>query len=419
MRFRIPKWFVASLPLWAYVILFKAGASLYYTALSPLGERVFPLWAVGLLIGGASLLQLVLDVPAGFLLDRYGYRPFLKASSLILAVGGLLLLLFGLQTWVYVLLILLSGFGWLFFGPGVDAYVLSTAPKAHAGRYIGMRRSTSSFGMVVAMGYFALLVARPDWMLGAVIILNLVGSLIAAQALRPEPASVHAEQKVETHHYYVRRVYLRETLNALRRLNPASTMLACSRFCAATFFGLLWLVLPLYLSELATPGLLGLGLSVFDVTTVFTGGIFGRIADTDRKRLAIFLGLMLFAACSVLLGFHLNAWFLVLGFLAATGDDLSNVSLWAWMNRLNRTHAHDGVIASVVTFFEDLGWVIGPILGGLLYETLGISWTIVIGSGFVCLSWMVGSMLLYRHRARSFHGVEEPSHPPRWLAHKE
>ncbi len=419
MSFRVPRWLVAGLPLWAYVLLFKAGASLYYTALSPLGERVLPLWAVGLLIGGASLLQLVLDVPAGFLLDRYGYRPFLKASSLILAAGGALLVVFGLQPWVYILLIILSGFGWLFFGPGVDAYVLSTAPMSAAGRYMGMRRSVSSLGMVVAMGFFALLVARPDALLGAVIAVNLVGSFVAALFLKKEPASAHAVVKVETHHYYIRRVYLRETLKAIRRLNPASSMLACSRFCAATFFGVLWLVLPLYLSGLAQPGALGFGLSVFDVTTVLSGGLFGRIADTDRKRLAIFFGLLLFATCAVLLGFHLNGWFLVFGFLAATGDDLSNVSLWAWMNRLSRTHAHDGVIAALVTFFEDLGWVVGPILGGLLYETVGISWAIVIGSGFVCVSWAVGSVLLYRHRARHSHGVERPSVPPRWLAHKE
>ncbi len=392
---------------------------MYYTALSPLGERVFPLWVVGLLVGAASLLQLILDVPAGFLLDRYGYRPFLKAASLILAAGGGLLVLFGLQPWVYVSLILLSGFGWLFFGPGVDAYTLSMAPTSIAGRYMGMRRSMSSLGMVLAMGFFALLVARPEALLGAVIVLNLLGSFIAALFLKREPASAHAEVKVETHHYYIRRVYLRETLRAIRQLNPASSMLACSRFCAATFFGVLWLVLPLYLGTLAQPGMLGLGLSVFDVTTVLSGGLFGRIADTDRRRLAIFFGLLLFATCSVLLGFHLNGWFLVFGFLAATGDDLSNVSLWAWMNRLSRTHAHDGVIASVVTFFEDLGWVIGPILGGLLYEAVGISWSIVLGSGFICLSWAVGSALLYRNRMRHSHVDGMPSLAPRWLAHKE
>lgn len=412
-------WFLAGLPLWLYVALFKSGASLYYTALSPLGERVLPIWVVGVLVGGSSLLQLVLDVPAGFLLDKYGYKPFLKFACFAIGIGGLLLGAFGLNLWVYLVLIVMSGFGWLFFGPGVDAYLLATAPKALAGRYMGMRSSASSLGVVVAMGYFALLVNQPDRWMGWTILSGMVAAFIAVSFLKPEPASVHQEKKLETHHYYVRRVFLRETLAAIKQLNPASGMLAFSGFAGATFYGIMWLVFPLYIASLSHPGALSFGLSIFDGAVVVCGGLIGRIADTHRKTLAVFCGLLLFATASMLLGFHLNVWFLVFGFLATAGDELAGVSLWAWMNRLNRSHAHNGVIASVVTFFEDLGWVVGPAIGGIFYELWGITWTIVAGSAILFLSWFVGTVMLYRGGYPIFHNAIAASVKPRRYVHKE
>ncbi len=57
--------------------------------MSPLGERLLPLWVVGFLMGGASLVQLLLDVPAGRLLDRYGYRKLLTLTMLIFFLGAL------------------------------------------------------------------------------------------------------------------------------------------------------------------------------------------------------------------------------------------------------------------------------------------------------------------------------------------
>lgn len=412
-------WLLAGLPLWLYIIFFKSGASLYYTFLSPLGERVLPIWMVGLLIGASSFLQLILDVPAGFLLDTYGYKPLLRFASFTLALGGILLIVFGLNLWIYLVLIVLSGFGWLFFGPGVDAYLLSTAPKALVGRYMGMRRSASSLGMVIAVACFTLLVSQSDRAIGGMITLGLGISFLIAHFLKEKPASVHKEIKIETHHYYIRRTYLKEALLAVKKLNPASAMLAFSGFSGAAFYGMIWLVLPLYLKGLAHPGPLSFGLSIFDVTTIVCGGIVGRIADTKRKTLMIFLGLLLFATCATLLGFHLNGWFLVLGFLASMGDELSSVSLWAWMNRLNRDHAHDGLIAAVVTFFEDLGWVVGPIMGGFFYAFLGVTWTMVLGSSFLFLNWFVSSLLLHRSGYPIFHTTQPPSVKPHRYSHKD
>jgi MFS family permease len=162
-----------------------------------------------------------------------------------------------------------------------------------------------------------------------------------------------------------------------------------------------------------------LGLGMFDVAVILCGGLIGRLADTRNKRLSIFLGLILFAVSSSLIGFYLNAWFLVFGFVASVGDELSSVSLWSWMNQLNRDHAHDGLVASVIGLFQDVGWAVGPVLAGCVYSRIGPSWTIMVGAGFVCVSWLVSSVVLQRGIRSIFHSPLLPSTRPHRYSHKD
>src|SRR5437764_511543 len=105
-------------PFWFFLFLFKCAASLHYSLLSPLGSKVFPLWAVGLLVGLGSLMQLIFDVPAGYLLDRYGYRRLLKVTTLIFMIAAAILFA-GITQITFILSLFVGTFGWLFFGPGI------------------------------------------------------------------------------------------------------------------------------------------------------------------------------------------------------------------------------------------------------------------------------------------------------------
>lgn len=412
-------WLLAGLPLWLYIVFFKIGGGIYFSALPILGERVFPVWLVGLLVGASSLVQLVLDVPAGFLLDRYGYARFLRLGSFALACGGILLLIADVTKVSYILIILLSGLGWLFFAPGVDAYVLATAPSAEAGRFVAFRRIASSVGSVIGTVVFAFLLLQSASILGAMIAIFLLIATGTAFFLKSRHPSVHKEKKIETHHYYIHRTYLTETLRSMKRLNPASGMLAFSSFAAASFYGMMWFIFPLVLAHIGAPGALHFGLSIFEGAVIVCGGLVGRIADTAHDAFVVFIGLLLFATFGTLLGFSFNGWFLVFGFIASVGDELSCVSLWAWLNRLNHEHVHDGLVAAVVNFFEDLGWVVGPILAGVLYEWVGASWTMVIGSSFILLNLLVSSVILKRGGYAFFHTHRPSSIKPHRYAHKD
>lgn len=358
-----------------------------------LGEQVFPVWIVGFLIGGSAFLQLIADVPAGFILDRFGYARMLGVTATFLGLGGCVLL-FGLHPWTYLFLILFSAAGWLFFESGVNAYILSYAPPRHAGQYIGVREVIGSLGLVLSTPIFSLMLDLPARTLGVLLIVVLFSAAGITFFLRRTPIAVPTEKKLETHHYYVRRQYLHQVMKATRQLNPVSSMLALSLLSSSLFYGIIWFTVPLAVSQEMQHGMLDSGLFVFDLAAIIFGGIFGRLADRYSKSALIFFGLLLFAVASMFLGFNVGIWFMILGFFATTGDELSSISLWTWLNHVDKDHAHDGLIAGVMTFFEDVGWTIGPILAGLLYTLVGPSWTIAAGSVFVFLTWGFSSFMM-------------------------
>lgn len=145
---------------WIFLTVFKFAAGLHYTLLSPLGEKVFPLRIVGIAIGLTSVLQLIFDIPAGYLLDKYGYLKMLKVTTAIFIIAAICLF-FKFTGVVFVLTLLASSFGRLFFGPGVNAYVLSKAPKEDAGKFISLRDSFESFGIVISSAVLAFILPLP------------------------------------------------------------------------------------------------------------------------------------------------------------------------------------------------------------------------------------------------------------------
>ncbi|MSU55824.1 MAG: MFS transporter [Candidatus Taylorbacteria bacterium] len=404
--------FTGFLPFWFFLLLFKFGGGLHYSLISPLGEKFFPLWLVGILMGGCSVVQLLLDVPAGHLLDRFGYLRFLKITTAIFLIAALSLTL-GLTKITYLLSLLFSIFGWLFFGPGLNAYVLSHAPRESAGRFMSVRDVFGSIGVVLSSAALPIVLTQTPQMMGAVIFFLLLISLFFLFFSPKDHTSVHAEQKLPTQHHYIRRQFILTTLRAMKRLNPASGMLLLVSLSSSIFYGCIWFVVPLIIAHQASAGLLGLGLGIFDFSIVVLGFLLGNLADRSDKRALIFFGLLLFSISGMLLGFNFGWLFLLFGFLATSGDEMASISLWSWLHSLDHEHASDGVVASVITLFQDLGWAIGPMLAGVAYTLVGPSLTIVIGSIPVLLTWVVYQFVVRKHGRRHISFSLLPAKPHR------
>jgi MFS family permease len=381
------KVFFKFIPFWIFLILFKFGAGLHYVLMPVFGERVFPVWAVGLLIGGASLIQMLCDVPAGKLLDRYGYRRLLMVTTIAFIVAAIALLS-GFSVFAYILTLSLSIFGWLFFTPGINAYMLSQAPKSAAGKFMSFKDVFGSIGIVLSTFALPIALTLDIKISGMIILVVMMMTLIAIYFSPKENESVHVEKKLDTHFYYVRRNYLHEILQAMKKLNPASSMLFVFNITSAIFYATIWFVVPIVIANEAMTGAFTIGLGIFDFAVVVLGYILGTLVDRGNKRTFIFFGLLLFAIAGMFTGFNFNWLFLVFGFLATTGEEIADLSLWSWLHALDKDHANDGLIAGVLTLAEDLGWAIGPVFAGFVFWIVGGTWTIVLASVFLFLTWI-------------------------------
>lgn len=413
-RFSLSKSFWA---LFLFALFFKFGAGLHYTLLSTLGERVFPIWIAGLIISASSLLQMIGDVPAGMLLDKYGYTRLLKIFVVVFVFAASILF-FGLTPLTFVVSLLFATIGWLFFGPGVNAYVLAESPHQTAGKMMGMMHSFGSAGVVAATIVLPFVISGSAQKIGLVVALLLVCAFIFLLYVPKESVAVHKIQKIRRHNYYIRRHFLHDVLKAIKKLNPASSILVVQSFASASFYGMIWFAVPLAIAEGLAGDLPSVGLGVFDLAVVLLGAFFGKLADKMHKPLLITTGLLLFSGAGFFLGFNLNLLFLFLGFIATAGDELSAVSLWAWLDTLDSDHAQDGLINGVITFFEDLGWAVGPAVAGVLFGIIGPGGVIAVGASILFVAWLIAVFVLYHPKVRRLHVHGGQSEAPYRHRHK-
>ena len=145
-------------------------------------ELVLPLWGttlglevdeIGLIIGAAGAVDLIMFAPAGIVMDKWGRKWMSVPSCLFFAVGFLLLPLTNNLT-IFTLVSLLTG-----FANGLGSGTLMTlgadlAPKLNTGEFLGIWRLMGDMGAAsgpIIVGQIALILTL-SW---ASILVGLIG----------------------------------------------------------------------------------------------------------------------------------------------------------------------------------------------------------------------------------------------------
>ncbi len=391
------------MPFWLFLTFFKFGGGLHYTVLAPIGEKLFPIWLVGLMVGISAFAQLLLDIPAGYLLDKYGYKKLLTITTFLFIIASACFLL-GFSKFAFLLSLIISTFGWLFFGPGINAYVINQSPKESIGRFISARDVFASIGIVFSSALIPFVVMLDMKIVGAILLaIFSVAFIFILFAPKEKEIKHHEPAHPARNKDRMKKNFLVEAYRAVMRLRPASIMLLSVGLSASTFYGIIWFVVPLLIAHQVNNGVLGLGLGVFDFSVVILGFILGKVVDSFDKKILILIGLGLFSIAGIFIGFNFGFLFLLLGFLATSGDELSGLSLWAWLYKIDKKHESYGLISGTISLFEDLGWTIGPILAGVLYGVVGPTWTIAIGGLIIFLNLIIFLLLVKNPIPEEFH----------------
>lgn len=383
-------------PFWLFLTFFKFAGALHYTLLAPFGESLLPLWIVGLLVGGESLIQATLDLPAGYLLDKLGYRRMLIIST-VAFIATSACFIFGLTLWSYMLTVLFSTFGWQFYVPGSNAYLLSHVPDGQGERFFSIKDVANAVGVVCASVSLPFVLLFAPQVAGVVLITLQAIALVCLilspkdKALPPHPERTPAQRR------HLSRHSLSALWRTLKRLNPAAGMLVLVTLAAGMFYAMIWFIVPLIIAaQQENAGLLGLGLAVFDFSIVVLGYVLGTWANKENRRAFVFFGLLLFSLCGMALGFNFGIFFILFGFLTTTGDEMSSIALWSWLHHLDREHDHDGAVSSVISIADDLGYAIGPVIAGLLYSAFGPGLSITLGALPIFILWVLYFALVHK-----------------------
>jgi MFS transporter, DHA1 family, multidrug resistance protein len=377
----------------------------------PFGILMFALPLVGREMGASALeigglfsvfaLMLVIVRPlVGHGLDRFGRRPFLIAGLLGYALANAGYALATDLRGLYVARLaqgLGSGLMWL----AAYAIVADLAPAEHrGGRYGQVEEMASRGGIVGAFVGFTLLGffgrgdvetgIRDGWQI--LFVIYTVAALIGvAIAWRGVPETLQRSMAVPestagvTHHTRPERPWqlpgqLRILMGIVLLTSSASALLAP--------------ILMIYLRDHVTGDLFQLGWAYLPAALV--GAVlpsrFGRLSDRYGRRLPMAAALLTGAAISLLIPGLRSLWPLALlwvleaaAFAAAVPAEEALVVDIAGADRR-------GTAFGYYTAAAGLGAVVGPLLGGWIYDTFTASWAfrvnalmLGVGAAFILL----------------------------------
>ena len=133
---------------------------------------------LGLVMAVMSGTAAIMQTPMGFLVDRYGARPFLIGGTLIMTLS-IATMGFATAYWQLVLLALLSGVGNSVFHPADYAILSGSIEPARLGRSFAFHTFTGNIGFAAAPPATAALMLLLGWR-GALIFVGLLGIPVAA-----------------------------------------------------------------------------------------------------------------------------------------------------------------------------------------------------------------------------------------------
>ena len=124
----------------------------------PCGHRVVLHGTKKLMTGTAAVLQ----TPVGFLVDRYGARPFLIGGALLMSLA-IALMAFATAFWQILALSSISGAGNAVFHPCDYAILAGSIRKERMGRSFALHGFSGSIGFALAPPTITALLSVMDW----------------------------------------------------------------------------------------------------------------------------------------------------------------------------------------------------------------------------------------------------------------
>ncbi|TFG34838.1 MFS transporter [Candidatus Thorarchaeota archaeon] len=186
-------------------------------------------------------------------------------------------------------------------------------------------------------------------------------------------------------------------------------MLAISLSILQIGFGFITPIFPVYITELGMGGIeLGVLAASFALTRILFAGPLGSLSDNvGRKKILVF-SLLGFAVSNVIYAMAQDAWVMIAaramegavsaGFFPAANAFVSDMT----------TPENRGTAMGYLSTGNMVGFVIGPVVGGVLAEFLGIRLPFVIAAMASILTMVLLSLLIHEPERKRSRGLTQP-----------
>lgn len=351
--------------------------------------------AVGVLLSLSSIISLLVDLPEGYLQNYTSRKRLIIVAFALLSVSGIVLFYFGYYFLAAIIGMLLYGAMYDMFDITVYSSIYMESKPEEEGANLSLRdifESIGAFlGLLLVIFY---LIKIEDLNLLVFSLLNLVALVIAAFALKGPTV----RQKLKGHKRTLK--HFRKIIYRVLRSKPILLITTLS-FLDAMWIGLFWAFSPIFMFKLAADNsFFGINIVNEDAIGAIIMAVFilpilcfeyftGELVNRIRKRAIVATGFLLAGVSTLIMGLSTNSLVGIVAatFLASVGMVIYGPALDYLFDRWTKAAIgidDSGEAVGVYEISANLGYIAGPLLGGIVVEYFSFGTALaIVGSLFI------------------------------------
>jgi MFS family permease len=339
----------------------------------------------GIVMGLPWLFSLLTDIPAGAFAERFGKKRTIILGLLGLAMSGIFFYFVSGLIELFWVLVLFGTFEGFLTVAGL-ASVIAVSPHGKEHRFVGGYTSGSAIGYMIGPILGGFLVAwsgnrLPFLVFGAICLL----AAVVAKIFIPAPEHQHDSfLRAITNVFIKDRIYVggvREFFSVGRM----SLFLGCSMILVGMWSEFIWALEPIFVNEIGLGASLGgIILTAFVVPFALFDYPIGRWIDRSGRRFtAMIAGLVMGGSGMILFSTASEPFMLVfLATVASFGYAFFYVAVNGVFDMMSDHHLR-GHMTGIWQAAEDIGFVLGPVLGGIAADVFNLRGAFFAFGGFL------------------------------------
>lgn len=326
---------------------------------------------IGIIIGASSIFGAIFDFLISKLFKNTNFkRIFLIMFALCLAYP---LILWQAKTlWLFLLAMAMWGIYWDLYGFGTFDFISRYTKKEDHSANFGVIQISKAIGTIIAPLIIGLVfVSALDWQPYAIMGLFLGVSFLLFLVLINVIQKYHQENNIII---LPRRKNFSVEIHLWKKLSKTMLPVLLGTFFLFFVDAFFWTIGPLFAESISIEHLGGLFLSAYVLPELLTGWFIGPITKKLGKKRTAFLGLLMGSLALTL--FFLVSGFIsviILVFIASFFYSFSFPAVnSSYADYISDAPQVEEEIEGLEDFFFNIGYILGPILAGVLSDIFSI-----------------------------------------------